>query len=51
MLALDRGVVDAVWRSFSAYLAERPVSDHPLCAAGTWPDDWGKEVRPTWAPA
>jgi transposase len=30
MLALDRGVVDAVWRSFSAYLPERPVSDHPL---------------------
>ncbi len=30
MLALDRGVVDAVWRSFSAYLPERLVSDHPL---------------------
>lgn len=30
MLALDRGVVDAVWQSFSAYLPKRPISDHPL---------------------
>jgi len=30
MLALDRGVVDAVWQSFAAYLPKRPISDHPL---------------------
>jgi hypothetical protein len=30
MLALDRGVVDAVWQSFGAYLPKRPLSDQPL---------------------
>jgi transposase len=30
MLALERNVVEAVWRSFAAYLPERGESTHPL---------------------
>jgi transposase len=30
MLALDPGVVDAVWQSFAAYLPEQDVCTHPL---------------------
>ncbi len=30
MLALDPGVVDAVWQSFAAYLPEQEVCTHPL---------------------
>jgi len=30
MLPLDPGVVDAVWRSFSAYLPQRAEPEHPL---------------------
>jgi transposase len=30
MLALDPGVIDAVWQSFAAYLPEQDVCTHPL---------------------